>query len=246
MKNATLKIPTVIWKRLPWIVLYGVALTGILFLCEFAYYRYSGGDKFINYSSFRINSVEEHQDVPFEACKETSYAYKITGNRTIYRIPEGKGEIDKVIVKTYPLDAIISTDPCVNAFISKEQYDFKAGNYQAYTTFNFTVKYGNQKSVTFKSNIFTILPNRPDTVEQISQRIKELELEIKQLKSQLRQAIQQSSTQQPTQTTQTEPRQPASRQPKPKPDPAEPQQPDNDGIILDIPGVPKIHLPSPF
>lgn len=228
MKSALPKIPRLIWTRLPWIILYAVAITGALFLYEFAYYRYSDGTKFINYSSFRFNSVEEHQDVPFEACKVTDFEYKIQGNRKIYRIPEGKTEIDKVQVKTYPLDSIISKTPCVNAFITKEQYDFTAGNYQVYTTFNFRVKYGNEKSVTFKSNVFTILPSRPATVEEIQKRIEELQKEIDLLKLQLAEARESGMRVAPAQTTphtnnatpdRSATAQTPKEQPKPKPQP---------------------------
>jgi hypothetical protein len=155
---------------------------------EFAKYRYSAGEEYINYSSFRFNSTEEHHDVPFEACKQTDYSYKIAGNRKIYRIPEGKTEIDKVLVKTYPLDSIISKTPCVNAFITTDQFAFTPGNYQVYTTFNFVVKYGNQKSVTFKSNIFTIFDSQPGSVEEIKLKIKRLQKQIELLKLQLKEA----------------------------------------------------------
>lgn len=185
MKKAIPKIPRLIWKRLPYIVVYSLTLIGILFICEFMYYRYAPAERFIHYTTFQFNTVEEHKDVPFEACKRTNYQYKIEGNRKIYLIPQGKGEIDKILQKTYPLDSIISKAPCVNAFITNDQFDFTAGHYQVYTTFNFKVKYGNPKSITFKSNVFTVLKSQPVTVEEIQQKIDELQKEIDLLKAQL-------------------------------------------------------------
>lgn len=240
--NTVKHVPTLLWKRIPWIVAYALALTGVLFLIEFASYRYSEGEKFLRYNRFHINTVEEGQDVPFEACKETDTAYRVVGARKIYRIPEGKGEIDKVLVKTYPLDSIITTTPCVSAFISQEQYAFKAGTYQVYTDFNFTVKYGNQKSVTFKSNIFTVLPNRPATVEQIEAKIRELEKQIKLLRIELQKAREGASVTTGGRVAQSQPSSSEQRstpksEPKtktpPKENPEEPEPPADDGVLPD-------------
>lgn len=179
------KIPKLIWHRLPYIALYSAACIVLLFVIEFIYYRYTSAEHFIHYTSFHFNSIEEHKDAPFEACKTTNFAYKIDGDRKIYQIPEGKTEIDKVLVKTYRLDSIISKTPCVNAFITNKQFDFTAGNYQVYTTFNFTTKYGNRKSVTFKSNIFQVFQSHPATVDEIQKKIDELQKQIDLLKLQL-------------------------------------------------------------
>lgn len=181
-------IPKVIFQRFPHIMAYIIAAYAVIFIGQVAYYRFMPGEHFLNYSKFHVNTVEEHSDVPFEACKKTDYPYKIVGQRKIFRIPEGKTEIDKVLVKQYPLDSIITKTPCVNAFISKEQYDFTKGNYQIYTVFNFKTKFGNDKSVTFKSNVFSVISARPVTVEDIQARIDELQREIDLLKLQLQAA----------------------------------------------------------
>lgn len=261
MKTFIPKIPKLIWKRLPWIVAYTLAFTGLLFLGEFMYYRYSPGERFVNYNSFQFNTATEHKDVPFQACKDTDYAYKVDGERKIYRIPEGKGEIDKERVGGYPLDSIISKERCVSAFISTKQYDFEPGNYQVYTTFNFSVKYGNRKSVTFKSNIFTVVPARPSTVEEIQKKIDELQKQIDLLKLQLAatqagvsfapQADTQLGTTQAQQTTSDdidsfpEDSAPSSQSQQPQP-PTTTPPPDNEGIIINLPLLPEIRIPSPF
>lgn len=185
MRQVITRVPHVLLRRFPHIVAYFVAAYALIVLGQMLFYRFMPAEHFLHYSKFQINTIEEHQDAPFEACKNTDFAYKVDGNRKIYRIPEGKSEIDKVLVKTYPLDSIISKAPCVNAFITKEQYDFTVGHYQVYTTFNFKTKYGNEKSVTFKSNIFTVIAAKPATVEDIQNKINELQMQIDALKAQL-------------------------------------------------------------
>jgi hypothetical protein len=131
-------------------------------------------------------------------------------------IPEGKGEIDKVLVKQYPLDSIISKEPCVNAFITKNQHDFTVGTYQVYTTFNFTVKYGNHKSVTFKSNIFRVIAATPTTVDEIQTKIDDLQKQIDILKLQLQQArLQSGLTSDPPASETPRPNQQAQQSPTP-------------------------------
>lgn len=219
------KIPKLIWHRLPYIALYSVTCIALLFVLEFVYYRYASAEHFIHYTSFHFNSLQEHQDAPFEACKTTNFAYKIDGNRNIYRIPEGKTEIDKVLVKQYPLNSIISKTPCVNAFITKDQYDFTAGNYQVYTTFNFSAKYGNRKSITFKSNIFQVFQSHPATVDEIQKKIDELQKQIDLLKLQL-QATKDGTSFSPAANTQTSPaNQPFAAQPAASSQPSTTSQP---------------------
>lgn len=185
MRHIITRVPNVLFRRFPYIVAYFVAAYALIVLGQMLFYRFMPGDHFLHYTKFQVNTIEEHQDAPFEACKDTTFEYKVEGNRKIYKIPEGKTEIDKVLVKTYSLDSIISRTPCVNAFITKEQYDFTVGHYQIYTTFNFKTKYGNEKSVTFKSNIFTVIAAKPATVEDIQQKINELQSQIDALKAQL-------------------------------------------------------------
>lgn len=226
--TAVTKVPKLIWKRLPWIIVWIFVITGCLFLWDFYTHRYASGESFLNYTSFKINSAEEHKDIPFEACKSTDFEYRVTGNRKIYVIPPGKGEIDKVLVKTYPLDSIISPEKCVNAFISKEQYDFTPGNYQVYTTFNFTVKYGNPKSVTFKSNVFQVFKVRPTTPEDIQAHINDLKMQILELEKELEEILKkQSSTRPEAQKQSVAVQEPSKSSQQPEPSPT-PEQPENE------------------
>lgn len=240
MNNSITRIPRLIWGRLPHITAYALALIGILFMLEFAYYRYSDGVQFINYSKFNINTAEEHTDVPFEACKDAGFPYKATGNLTVYRIPDGAPKSDKVVAEAWPLDTVINVEDCVSGFITRKRYDFTPGNYQIYITLNFTVKYGNQKEVTIKSNIFQIIPDRPASVEEIEAKIIELERQIELLKLQLEEARSNVSTSvtlnssPDKQTTTNQPNSPPSNQPNPQDPPSNPPEQPQPSLLEQI------------
>lgn len=196
-------VPKIIFKRLPYIAVYIVTLYAFLYIGELAWYRYQPANHFMNYTKFDVNNAEEGNDVPFQACKDIDQPYKVTGDRIIYRIPEGSQPQDRVFAGNYKIDSTVTADRCVNGFIFQEQFNHEPGNYIAYTSFDFEVKHGFRKRVTFESNVYTIFPVRVGSVEEIEKRIFELEKEIELLKLQLQQARMEQSTNTGQPTTDT-------------------------------------------
>lgn len=152
-----------IWKRLPYIALYTFALAILLGSGQYFFTQYDKnqvakqpGSDFISYTSFTVNNAREGEDVTFTLCREHADNYSVKGVRTVYVIPEGKTEAEKVFIYNKQVQGVVDEGNCQPYFIKESEYHFRPGKYLITLNLRFNVKYNLEKSVYVKSGIFTI------------------------------------------------------------------------------------------
>ena len=152
-----------IWHRLPQIALYSLALAILLGSGQYFLTQYDKsqvakqpGSDFINYTSFTVNNAREGEDVTFTLCRVHQENYDVKGTRTVYVIPEGRTEAQKVFIYNKQVQGVVDSGNCQPYFIKQSEYHFKPGKYLITLNLNFKVKYDLPKSVYVKSGVFTI------------------------------------------------------------------------------------------
>jgi len=114
------------------------------------------GSDFINYTSFTVNNAREGEDVTFTLCRTHADNYDVKGTRTVYVIPEGRTEAQKVFIYNKQVSGVVDEGNCQPYYIRESEYHFKPGKYLITLNLRFNVKYNLEKSVYVKSGIFTI------------------------------------------------------------------------------------------
>jgi len=154
-----------LWKKLPRIALYSVAFYALFAVGTSLYAAYDKhkveqqpGTDFITYTSFTVNNIREGDDVSFTLCRTHDRNYGVDGVRTVYVVPDGKKEADKVFVYSKRIAGIVDNENCQSYFIEESEYHFKPGKYLITLDVNFRVKYDLEKKVFTKSNIFNVYP----------------------------------------------------------------------------------------
>lgn len=170
-------------SRIPAIIFYFAVSLIVAKGIDYGLYKYVLPDTyFVRNYSMTVFSATEHTDVPVRVCRDRRGDRIGSGEREIYIIPPGGTEKDAKLAGQYELkNIIVNGDRCDQFTIKVGQFDHSAGTYQALTKLNLEGKYGRQINVSFKSNIYKILPA---TAEDIQQRLKELQEQIKRLEQQ--------------------------------------------------------------
>lgn len=123
-----------------------------------------------------MQNAREGEDVAYTVCRDHNRDYRASGTRTIYVVPEGKEETDRVFVTSREIDKVIEGENCQSYIIEESEFHHKPGKYQL--TLNISFEVGrSQKQIYVKSGIYSIYenPNSPDA-----------QIEINNLRSQLR------------------------------------------------------------
>lgn len=159
------KSAKLLWRKLPRIAVYTVAIyalflvgAGITTALDKQSVERASGTDFLNYTSFTVQNAREGEDVTFTLRRDHKENYSITGTRTVYIVPAGKTEADKVFVYNKDIKGVVDTGNCQPYFIKASEYHFKPGKYLITLNINFKVKYDIEKSVFTKSGIFTVYP----------------------------------------------------------------------------------------
>lgn len=152
-----------IWKRLPFIALYSLAIAILLASGQYFLIQYDKsqiakqpGSDFISYTSFTVNNAREGEDITFTLCREHDSNYEVKGTRTVYVIPEGKTEAQKVFIYNKQVQGVVDEGNCQPYFIKESEYHFRPGKYLITLNLNFKVKYDLPKDVFVKSGVFTV------------------------------------------------------------------------------------------
>jgi hypothetical protein len=149
----------VLWRHLPRVALYTLTFFVLFSVADRVYYKIEPADHFVNYTSFIVQNAREGEDVPFTLCRTHRADYEVSGIRTIYVIPEGKGVAQRVFVHNDRLNGEISGANCSNYFIKNSDYHHPTGSYQMTINVQFKVKYGEWKQVAIQSNVYRIYPS---------------------------------------------------------------------------------------
>lgn len=165
-----------IWHRLPKIALYTVAIYalflvsgGVIQAIDKKNIEQAAATDFLNYTSFTVQNAREGEDVTFTLCRDHKENYRIEGTRTIYVIPEGKTEAQKVFIYNKEITGVVDSGDCQSYYIRESEYHFEPGKYLVTLNVNFKVKYDIPKSVYTKSGIFTIYPQPDDSTDMNAQ-----------------------------------------------------------------------------
>lgn len=176
----------IIIKKFPQIVMYTVFFYFLIVVGDRLFYKFAPASYFISNIQMTVQNSVEHSDVPYRICRERRGDFIANGVRTIHIIPEGKGEDDKVYAGKYPLlNFAIDGDKCENLFIRKKQFDHTPGRYVITTTYSFRVRHGEEKHISFTSNVYVILKTSSldiqNRIEQLQKQINELRRLQKQM-----------------------------------------------------------------
>lgn len=173
-----------IWRNLSKIAIYTLSIYVLLFVVTNvaeAIDRKSviaqPATDFLNYTSFIVQNAREGEDMTFTLCRTHKENYQITGTRTVYVIPEGKTEPDKVFVYSKQVAGVVDEGNCQPYYIKHTEYHFAPGKYLMTLNVNFKVKYNIPKSVFTKSGIFTIYA-QPDGTGSIEQQLNNLQQQL--------------------------------------------------------------------
>ncbi len=196
-----------IWRRLPRIALYTVAIYAIFLVVGGLISAYdkkviadAPGTEFLNYTSFTVQNAREGEDVTFTLCRTHKENYSITGTRTVYVVPEGKQEADKVFIYNKDIKGVVDTGNCQPYFIKASEYHFAPGKYLITLNINFKVKYDIPKSVFTKSGIFTIYA-QPNNSQNADARLNILQQQLNDQQLLLDQLIGNGTVRTPTSTS---------------------------------------------
>lgn len=197
----------IIWKKLPRIALYTVAIYAICLVVGGLANAYdkkqiaeAPGTDFLNYTSFTVQNAREGEDVTFTLCRTHKENYSITGTRTVYVVPEGKQEADKVFIYNKDIKGVVDTGNCQPYFIKASEYHFTPGKYLITLNINFKVKYDIAKSVFTKSGIFTIYA-QPNNSQNADARLNILQQQLNDQQLLLDQLIGNGTLRTPTSTS---------------------------------------------
>lgn len=227
-----------IWHRLPKIALYTIAIYTIFFVIggvtqalDRRAIAAAPGTDFLNYTSFTVQNAREGEDVTFTLCREHKENYDINGIRTVYIIPEGKTEAEKVFVYNKRIEGIIDTGNCQPYFIKQSEYHFRPGKYMITLNINFRVKYDIPKSVYTKSGIFTIYP-QPNSGGDMQAQLNNLQQQLRDQQLIIDRLINNGTIQTPTSASNTQNQGgeasdggPINTNPSQEPQPAQPATP---------------------
>lgn len=172
IRDQALATVRLIWNKLPKIALYTVALWAIFLVIggvtqaiDKRNDELAPASEFLSYTSFTVQNAREGEDVTFTLCRQHKENYSVAGTRTVYVIPEGKQEADKVFIYNKDIKGVVDTGNCQPYFIKASEYHFKPGKYLITLNLNFKVKYDIPKSVFTKSGVFTIYPQPKGTTD---------------------------------------------------------------------------------
>lgn len=180
-------------KRLPMIALYSLAFftlftigSNLIHRFDVArdkkYYQNAPAANFINYTSFIVQPAREGEDVNFTLCRQHDRNYPVSGFRQVYAIPAGKGEDNRVFVYSIPVKGVVDSGNCQSFYIRQAEHHFTPGQYQLTLNIDFKVKYGFEKHVYIKSNIFNV---REPLCVQTAACNTDIQIEINNLKQQI-------------------------------------------------------------
>jgi hypothetical protein len=196
-----------IWKNLGKIAIYTLSLWVLFFVISNvaqAIERKNIVDEpatnFLNYTSFIVQNAREGEDVTFTLCRTHKENYQITGIRTVYVIPEGKTEPDKVFVYSKQVEGIVDKGNCQPYYIKHTEYHFAPGKYLMTLNVNFKVKYDIPKSVFTKSGIFTVYA-QPDGTGTVEQQLNNLQQQLQDQQDIINSLIGTGQLRSPTTTT---------------------------------------------
>ncbi len=196
-----------IWRKLPRIALYTVAIYalflvtgGVVTALDKRAVQQAPGTDFLNYTSFTVQNAREGEDVTFTLCRDHEENYSINGTRTVYVVPEGKQEADKVFIYNKNITGVVDTGNCQPYFIKTSEYQFKPGKYLITLNINFKVKYGIEKSVFTKSGIFTVYP-QPSGTTDVQAQLNILQQQLRDQQDIINRLIGTGEVQDPTTTT---------------------------------------------
>ena len=196
-----------IWYNLPKIALYTVAIYALFFVSgqiahaiDYRRIENTPATEFLNYTSFTVQNAREGEDVTFTLCRTHKENYSVNGTRTVYVIPEGKTEAQKVFIYNKDIKGVVDTGNCQPYYIRNEEYHFKPGKYLITLNLNFKVKYDIPKSVFTKSGIFTIYP-QPSGDDDLQARLNVLQQQLSDQQTLLNQLIGSGAIQTPTRTS---------------------------------------------
>lgn len=214
------KVPSLLIKRLPHIVFYSALMYGLIVLGQLAFYRFMPASYFLNYYSAQAQSAEEHSAVPFKACRtKRGGDHVLEGNRVFYKVPEGESKANATQVAVVQIRGAATANQCADLFVPVSQFDHETGYYYFRTIFEFKV-HGVTKRAEFETNVYAITQHQLQSVDEIEQRIKELQIEIDTLRQQLEAA--RAGMPANNQTASPPPDQTIAAQPSPQPTPTEP------------------------
>ncbi len=199
-------IGKILWKAIPRIAVYTLAIYALFFvgtqIFEVVDKRQvadAPGTDFLNYTSFTVQNAREGEDVTFTLCRDHKDNYSITGTRTVYIVPEGKTEKEKVFIYNKDIKGVVDSGNCQPYFIKASEYHFKPGKYLITLNINFEVKYNTPKSVFTKSGIFTIYP-QPSGSNDVQSQLNNLQQRLNDQQDLLDQLIGSGSVRIPTNT----------------------------------------------
>lgn len=143
------------------------------------YYFAMPGSWFLRYESAQVQSAFEGEPVVATICRTRLIgAVKADATRTFYR-SDSYGQGYKS-VGTYSFEPTIEAgDRCVDVTVTPERFTHTAGYWKYHTDLNFKVG-GYEKTTSFDSNVYRILPKPTNQELQI-----QLELKIQDLQRQL-------------------------------------------------------------
>lgn len=239
-----------LWRRLPYIALYTVAFAGLIGAGQYLYHKVDyqniakqPGSDFINYTSFTVNNAREGEDITFTLCRDHAENYEVQGTRTVYVVPEGKSEAQKVFIYNKQVKGVVDTGNCQPYFIKETEYHFTPGKYLVTLNLGFKVKYGIEKSVFAKSSIFTIYP-QPDGSTDVQSQLNNLQQQLKDQQDIINRLLLQNGGsiiefQDTGATTNNRPAQtqPTTPAPVPQASAPSPPTPTSESCIIDVLGI---------
>lgn len=196
-----------LWKKLPRIALYTVAIYalflvtgGVLQTLDKQAIEKAPATDFLNYTSFTVQNAREGEDITFTLCRTHRENYSINGTRTVYIIPEGKQEADKVFIYNKDIKGVVDTGNCQPYFIKSSEYHFAPGKYLITLNINFKVKYDIPKSVFTKSGVFTVYP-QPGATTDVQAQLNILQQQLLDQQDVINRLIGTGAVQTPTRTS---------------------------------------------
>lgn len=242
-------------KRLPRIALCILASYAVLLAGQQAYYRFMPANYFLNYYKAEAHNVEVGENGHMTLCRSKHYSnFKLEATRTFLKQDPQKNN-DFVPAYEYRFEPIIENGAeCQDIVIPPTRQPQEPGTYYIHTEADFYVN-GYRKTISYDSTRYKVIEND----RSIQQRIDDLQRQIDTLRAMLtptasapsqttpaiassnsrtlsggQSSTNNSSTNTPSQSNNT---QTSSATIPP---------PDNEGVIVDLPLLPVIKIPSPF
>ncbi|WP_076480398.1 hypothetical protein [Williamsia sterculiae] len=180
-------VPRAIIERLPQIAVATVSLALIWFSVSYVLAEVdkrnvvnAPSSNFLNYTSAIVNNSREGEDITYTLCRDHDQNYPVTGVRSVFAIPEGKTDKDRIFLYNKSIQGVVN-DKCQSYLIKDSEHHFTPGRYQLTLNLSFKVKYDIEKSAYFKTNIFTVYPQPVGSsdlqgqIKALTQRVEALE-----------------------------------------------------------------------